>query len=327
MTAAVTTSYERLTDLARLHVELVAGFLSDHPMEWHTVEVIRLKLKRLILTPLNRRYITNAAKVLRGVFGWSIEATSRGLRLVSEPAPLVWPDDLDAVVAQAIDLTPEKRRIVEQLEASAVEHEGVGYIRASVAAKIIGISPGMQTRWITDGHIEPLRMRVPRGEHAPRGILTAWPLDQTIQRAIAYRPMIVQAWSGDQLDYLLDHAGLASLQDIAEHLGRSVCAVNDKMASLGINQRTAQGLMTTGQVAKLCGINIEAVQNWCLRRDPSLRFVRSPGRDRVKLIDPADLKTFFEQTPQLLENKPPAVQRRVRRFLKPASKRRKEAMG
>jgi transposase len=326
LTQAATTSYERLTDLARQHVELVAGYLSAHPMQWHKVDAIRRTLQRQILTPMNRRYVTNAAKVLRGVFGWSIEATSKGLRLVSEPAPLVWPDDLDAVVAQAIDLTPDKRRIVEQLEAAAVEHDGASFIRASVAARIIGISPGVQTRWIADGHIEPVRLTVPRGGHAPRGILTAWPLAQTIQRAIAYRPLIVQAWSDDDLDYLLDHAGVDSVQDIAEHLGRSIYSVGDKMASLGINQRTAQGLMTTGQVAKLCGVHIEAIQTWCLRRDPALRFIRSPAGDRVKLIDPADLKTFFEQTPQLLDNKPPAVQRRVRRFLKPAAQRRKEAM-
>ena len=210
-----------------------------------------------------------------------------------------------------------------KLRQASVEHDGERFIRASVAARIIGIGPGMQTRWIKDGHVVPRRFQVPRGRKAPRGIVTAWPLNQTIERARAYRPQSERSWSEQEIDELAESIGTLRIEKIAQRLGRSVGAVRDKMMELGINQRNAQGFMTTGQIAKLCGVSREAVQQWCLRSSPPLKFRRSPAQDRVKLIDPEDLVAFLRQHPAILNKKSWTIQRRIERRLKPLHERRK----
>ena len=63
--------------------------------------------------------------------------------------------------------TPDVTGVIELLTAAAVEHDGDRMIRASVAARIIGIGPGMQTRWIRGGKIKPTRYRVPLSPKAP----------------------------------------------------------------------------------------------------------------------------------------------------------------
>jgi DNA-binding transcriptional regulator YdaS (Cro superfamily) len=219
---------------------------------------------------------------------------------------------------------PDPDQIERELAAASAEHDdGKRYVRASVAARIIGVGPGLQTRWIRDGRIMPMRFRVPRGPRAPRGILTAWPLNQAIVCARRYWTNSNRKWTEEEDEFLLAALGELDHATIAAGLQRSACAIAQRATDLGYTQRNAQGLLTTGEVARLCGVSREAVNNWCLKMARPLRFSRVPSADRAKLISTDDLRGFFKANPASFERLSKQAQARIDRVTMTVHQRRK----
>lgn len=219
---------------------------------------------------------------------------------------------------------PNLENVEQQLRAAAVENDdGVMYIRASVAARIIGVGPGTQTQWIRNGKIRPHRYRVPQSRKAPRGILTAWPLDQAIACAHSYCTRRNKPWSSIEDDYLCDHLVEKSLDQIAASLGRTVHGISQRATELGVTQRDAQGLLTTGQVAALCGVSRECVQYWIFNKPLPLNYQRTPSADAAKLISETDLRAFFESNPDTFKRLSKTARGRVERYTMKPHERRK----
>ncbi|MBB6429194.1 hypothetical protein [Algisphaera agarilytica] len=185
--------------------------------------------------------------------------------------------------------------IEQRLTDASVLHEGVRYVRASVASKIIGIGPGGQTCWIRLGKITPLRFKVPRSSKAPNGVLTAWPLDQTLKAARGYKPMSERRWSVEEDQYLEDRLGKATHQTIGRHLGRSANAVRSRAKQLGITPRSADGLLTTVAAAKLCGVSVQAIRYWIVSGGLPVRH--EPAGQKAALIHPANLLDHVRRMP------------------------------
>lgn len=57
-------------------------------------------------------------------------------------------------------------------------------------------------------------------------------------------------WTGEENDYLLDHAGIDTLEQIALHLRRSRGAVHRHLYELGVHARDSQGMLSAAQLAK-----------------------------------------------------------------------------
>ena len=91
-----------------------------------------------------------------------------------------------------------------------------------------------------------------------------------------------------------ERAGRLSYAAIGRRLDRSAGAVQRRAADLGLTHRFAEGLLTTGDAARLCGVSRVAVGYWCDRGLPSKR---TPTGDRARLIHPADLLVHVRDLP------------------------------
>ncbi|MEM7626546.1 MAG: hypothetical protein AAF333_13200 [Planctomycetota bacterium] len=215
-----------------------------------------------------------------------------------------------------LDIAEITRRLTE---ASAM-HDGVRYVRASVACKTLGLADSFRWSWERRGLIQPLRLRCPRSRAASRGVVVAWPLDQVIDAYAAGRP---RAYTAKEIEFIQEKTGVLPLDAIAERLGRSAASVRDKQGQLGLTRRNAQGLLTTGEAARLCGRTRAAVNDWCLRM--GLRYERLGSGQREKLIDPADLAVFLKARPRVFGRLTPKAQQRVRAFRTSYARQPREA--
>ena len=326
MTRTWVTGYESLSELAQRHVELLAEFLSARVGESHKREAIRRELQPRLLTTLSCPYISNAANVLREVFGWAITSNKYGICLTYPPAPLIWPDDIDARVRWLGQLPDHDRDMVERLEAAAVEVGGRQLIRAAKAAKIIGCNAGMQTGWIRHGRITPARCRVKPSQTSPSGWVTGWPLIQAINCGLSYR-RISRPWTEAEEGRLMELLGTIPIQQVARKLGRTVCAVRHHYCHLGVNEDNAQGLMTVGVVADLCGVQSVTVRKWCNTRKPPLGHTRLPSKRRQYMVSMDSLAVFFGRHPDKFDRLSKPARRRIERAtMSPANRRKAVAV-
>jgi len=325
MTRPQYSDYRKLTPRMRQHVEVVAAYLSARIGKAHKLADIQRELEPVSAMALNKTYISNAANVLRRVFGWAILTNKHGIRLVCRPAPLIWPDDLDGRSRYLEGLTPEDRDLVERLEAAAVEVHGERLIRACVAARIIGCAAGMQTTWINNGRITPSRARVTPSQRNPSGWVTGWPLAQAINCGLSHHRMS-RPWTEEDEDQLMEMLGTRPIEEVAELLDRSVCAVRERYRQLGVTETDAQGLMTVGVAASLCGVAPVTVRKWCTDRVPRLHHTRLPSRRRNYMISIDALGAFFRRHPDKFDRLSMSAQRRIERAGQSAGARRQAVM-
>lgn len=322
MTQTCAPSRRALPDKDRQIIELLAGFLSARIGQAHTIEAIRRELQPRLMTVLNRAYISNAASTLRRNFGWAILANKHGIRLACAPAPLLWPGDLDGRVRWLASLPPRDRELVERLEAAAVEFDGTRIIRAGKAARIIGCPPGIQTGWINSGRITPLRGRVTPSQATPNGRVTGWPLAQAVNCGLSYR-RLSRHWTDEDDDALLGLLGTVPIDEVAQRLERTACAVRQRGYELGVCETNAQGLMTVGVTGELCGVSPVTVRSWCSRMSPRLKHSRLPTSRREYMVSLDALTPFFRAHPDKFNRLSKASQRRIERATRSAGQRRK----
>lgn len=325
MTRPQYSDYRKLTPRMRQHVELVGPYLAARVGQAHKLPDIVRDLQPTTPMRLNVSYISCASNTLRRVFGWAITTNKYGIRLVCRPAPLIWPDDLDGRSRYLEGLNPEDRDMVERLEAAAVEVGDEWLVRACVAAKIIGCSAGMQTQWIKSGRITPSRARVAASQRNPSGWVTGWPLAQAINCGLSHHRMS-RPWTEEDEDRLMELLGTQPIEEVAELLGRSVCAVRERYRQLGVTETDAQGLMTVGVAASLCGVAPVTVRKWCTHRVPRLHHTRLPSRRRNYMISIDSLLVFFRRHPEKFDRLSMAAQRRIERAGLGAGVRRKAVM-
>ncbi|MEM8781923.1 MAG: hypothetical protein AAGE65_03615 [Planctomycetota bacterium] len=186
----------------------------------------------------------------------------------------------------------ERERLAAELTAASKEIDGVRYLRASVAARILGVGPGHQSAYIRDGRIMPVRVRVPRSPQAPRGLLTALPLGQTI--ALLDRP-IKRDWTASEDAQLADRMAAGTpTKTIARLHGRTVKAVRRRALHLRLHRRHETALLTTGNVAQLCGVSRQAVRWWT---EHGLAYTPMRDGQRERMIDPKYLIAYLSDKP------------------------------
>ncbi len=211
---------------------------------------------------------------------------------------------------------PNLNKLKRQLTDASAEHDdGKRYVRASVAARIIGVTPGHQTMWIRACWITPLRFRVPNCRAANNGRVTCWPLDQAITAARRY-------WTGNRKwrpaddDYLLEKIGRVPLDRLATVMGRSVEAITQRARYHGVNQYNAQGELTPPLVARLCGVSRSCVLRvWCKECDPPLRARRMADAKGTLMISANSLRQFFRDHPEIYARRAENAKRRINAFI------------
>lgn len=211
----------------------------------------------------------------------------------------------------------------ELTDAAHPAEDGTLYVRAFIAAKIIGITPSVQSAWIRDRRIKPLRLSVPPSQTASRGFITAWPLDQAIACARRYWTQGRRKWTMAEDDYLADKLGTWSAKRIARMLGRTEDGVRQRSTYLGITPRNAQGKLTTGEVARLCDVSRECVQYWIFKMATPLRYRRTATRDRAKVITADAIRIFFRDNPAVFDRLSKTARRRVENYAGTVHQRRK----
>lgn len=101
------------------------------------------------------------------------------------------------------------------------------------------------------------------------------------------------AWTDEEVEYLLEHAGSQTLRQIEKRLHRSWSACKRKLYDLGIRARDAQGYMSASQVAAeySCpqGRVIRLIERGVLKAH------RPAGKTNLWAIDPADAKAIEAQ--------------------------------
>ena len=202
-----------------------------------------------------------------------------------------------------------RANLITRLRAAAVTIDGRLYVRAAEAMRILRVGLGHRWRFQRDGRVTPLRVPCRPRQGASLGIECYWPAAQVAliwwrrHRQRAHRP-----WSSAEDDYLLEHAGLEPLPGVARHLGRSSGACQARLYALGMTVRSNQGLLSTGEVARLCRRARTSVQNWIAR---GLRCRRINTTRGDHLIDRKDLVAFLRNEPDILAGIDPFTRRKL----------------
>lgn len=209
-------------------------------------------------------------------------------------------------------------------DASAVHDDALRYVRAARAAKIIGISPSLGVYWVRRGFVRAIKFRIPSQPGSVRGEVVAWRLDDAIEQAQRYWSGRCRRWSHREDDYLLERLGTMPIQQLATELGRSVKAVRMRAGELGLNQKNAQGELTTVQVAQLLSLPYNRVVAWCSRSGSTrLDHRRLDDAPRTRLIDENQLGRFLKNNPKIASKLSPFARQRVERLTMTSRDRRK----
>ncbi|MEM6503926.1 MAG: hypothetical protein AAF711_00515 [Planctomycetota bacterium] len=227
---------------------------------------------------------------------------------------------MDANKPYIPDLSELKRKL---LDASSEHDDGHRYVRASVAAKVIGIGPSLGVHWVKRGLVRALKFRIPSRRGSVRGEVVAWRVDDAIEQARAYWSGRCRHWTRQEDDRLLDRLGRIPIERLAIELGRTVKAVRGRAGELGLNQLNAQGEYTTGEVARLCGVPLNRVVAWCDRRHSPLKHRRLHDGRRTRLIQEVSLRHFLSSNPQILAGLSVVARQRVERATMTSAERRK----
>ncbi|MGE0227789.1 MAG: hypothetical protein AB7I38_11120 [Dehalococcoidia bacterium] len=96
------------------------------------------------------------------------------------------------------------------------------------------------------------------------------------------------AWTEEEVEYLLEHAGNQTLKQIETRLHRSRAACRRKLYDLGLRARDAQGFMSAQQVAVEYGCGVKRVLT--LIRNGELKAHHPAGKTNIWAVDPSDAK-------------------------------------
>lgn len=98
------------------------------------------------------------------------------------------------------------------------------------------------------------------------------------------------AWTDEEVEYLVEHAGSQTLRQIEKRLHRSWSACKRKLYDLGIRARDAQGYMSAQQVAAEYDCPVKRVL--ALIAKGELRAHHPAGKTNIWAIDPSDAKAI-----------------------------------
>ena len=114
-------------------------------------------------------------------------------------------------------------------------------------------------------------------------------------------PRTTPDWSQAEIDLLLSDLARSGYEGMARRLGRTVVAIRIKLKRLGVGARTAQGYHSMAQIERILSLAGKTVSEcW---RPAGLATQRTairlgPRRDRMHLVNPADLRAFFIRRPE-----------------------------
>jgi DNA-binding CsgD family transcriptional regulator len=114
------------------------------------------------------------------------------------------------------------------------------------------------------------------------------------------RSSIKPIWTQEQLDLLYEKYGLVEDTQLAKKLGRTVLAIREKAARLGMVR--TQGFMTVSDVSRILNVSPNTVKNWI--KNSALNATKSPvgvGRHKVWHIDHDDLVRFVKMRYDLFD--------------------------
>ncbi|MBA7651791.1 hypothetical protein ES703_59617 [subsurface metagenome] len=93
-------------------------------------------------------------------------------------------------------------------------------------------------------------------------------------------------WSEEEKEYLCDHAGISTLEDIARYLGRTRGGVRGQLWKMGIASRHNQGFLSAAELAKEYGCPYHRVRT--LLNDGVIKARYDSRRNRWE-VDPDDI--------------------------------------
>lgn len=205
----------------------------------------------------------------------------------------------------------DTQQIIGQLTRKAAPINGVMYIGAGVAVRILGLSRETRKNWQRSGRIKHRYLKVKPSQRVPSGRISIWPLHQVIRivKEPHHRPLTWHRWTPQDVDYLVQHYGAKSPDEIARRIGVTRRAVLHKAKQLGVNMIGNNGMWTTGQVAQLLGVKRETVSRWC--RKHSAPHVRLATQQRHTVIDLNDLSRWLMTNPAINRRLPDRAMERL----------------
>lgn len=92
-------------------------------------------------------------------------------------------------------------------------------------------------------------------------------------------------WTEKQLIYLEDNYGKRDIEEMSKYLGRSVSAIRNRIGKLlgSQDERFAQGLISTKELASILSVNVGAIRCWIKDYGlPAKKFIRHGKESYVK---------------------------------------------